>query len=99
MDGCVEGEGVGDIDLGVFIGADDEAGTGYCPMRVMFRCPGEQEVFLREVEIFVGHAESGRVFCHGQRCGTEVDCVVLSTRLEEEAFGDDRGEGECREEV
>ncbi len=56
--------------------------------------PAREEVFLREVEVGVGHAVGGETFGLGDCGGTEVDAIVFAARLEEEAFWDDRGDGE-----
>jgi len=57
---------------------------------VFFR-PGGEEVFLREVEVRVLDAESGGVFGHRDRGGTEVEGIVLAASLKNESFGNDRG--------
>lgn len=61
--------------------------------------PVGEEVFLWKVEVRMGDALGGGVFRHGHGGGAEVQAVVFSAGLEEETFGDYRGEIESREEV
>lgn len=85
--------------MGVFVCADDEAWSCDGPVSVMLRGPGEKQIFLGEVEVFVGHAQGGRIFCHWHGGWAEVHSVVLSACLEEEALGDDIRDCEGGEKV
>ena len=85
--------------MSVFVGADDEPRARDRPVRVILGGPGGEEIFLREVEVWVGNSEGGRVFGHGERGGAQVYGVVLSAGLKEKALRNDGGEGEGGEEV
>jgi hypothetical protein len=51
--------------------------------------PGRERVFLGKVEVWMWDAVGGCVFSLGDGGGAEVEGVVLSAGLEEEAFGND----------
>lgn len=59
---------------------------------------GEEEVFLRVVEVWL-ESDAGVVFFLRYGGGTEVDAVVLCAGLEHYALWGDGGEGEGLEEV
>lgn len=89
LHGGVDGERVGDVDECSRIGAEDEAWPRDAPGGGVFCGPGGERVFLGEVEVWVGDAFGGCVFGLRDGGGAEVEGVVLSAGLEEEAFGND----------
>jgi hypothetical protein len=65
----------------------------------VFGGPFGQKVFLGEVEVRVRDSVGGEAFGLWDGGRSDVDAVVLATGLEEEALGDDLGDGEGAEEV
>lgn len=58
----------------------------------MFCRPGGEQVFLGEVEVCVWDAVGWQAFGLGDGCWAEMEGVVFSAGLEEEAFRDDVGD-------